>query len=291
LTKTLTQRIDRNIAWEIIVVDNNSSDHTRQVVRQLQEQFIAVPISYAFESKQGLSHARNRGIACSRGDLVLFTDDDVSPDPDWLKESVAGMLQYGCDAGGGWIGPVWAREKPRWLTERYYGFLALRVDEGEPRLVRDLEQVPFGANMIFCKSVFERFGLFSTDRGRVGKKLWSGEDTDIFARLLKAGTKIMYFPQAKVYHHIDPMRMKKQYFRRWRFQTSCNEATTDGITGRRRIFGVPPYIVWQTLVATYKAMASRFYDHPGEVLHKDMILSHFMGTIYGLLSNRTESQH
>lgn len=290
LNKLLEQQVDRNTSWEVIVVDNNSSDHTPQVVGELQGQSIELPLRYEFEQRQGLSHARNRGIACAHGECILFTDDDVSPEPYWLAETLVGMAQYACQAGGGWIGPVWAKPPPSWLAQRFYGFLALRTDEDGPKLVTEIQEAPFGANMVFRKEAFDRFGVFATDRGRIGTTLWSGEDTELFQRLLAAGAKVMYFPKARVYHHIDKTRMKKQYFWKWRFHASYNQARTGNVSGSRKVLGVPLYILRQTMTAFCNAIISRFCSHPAEVLHKEMILSHFLGTVCGLSSNRVRGQ-
>jgi glycosyltransferase involved in cell wall biosynthesis len=290
LKGVLEQQLDKSTLWEIIVVDNNSSDNTRQVVADLQRQSSKIPMRYEFEQRQGLSHARNRGVACARGKFILFTDDDVSAEPHWLAETLLGMAQYACEAGGGWIGPVWAKPRPPWLSQRFYGFLALRTDEDGPKSVIDIQEAPFGANMVFRKRVFDRFGLFATDRGRVGATLWSGEDTELFQRLLAAGAKVMYFPKARVFHHIDQARMKKRYFWKWRFHASCNEAKTGKISSSRQLLGVPLYIFRQGMVAAYQAIASRFYRNPPEVLHREMILSHFLGTIYGLSTARAQNR-
>jgi glycosyltransferase involved in cell wall biosynthesis len=280
--------MDGNTSWEVIVVDNNSSDHTPQVVAELQRRSNEIPLRYEFEERQGLSHARNRGIACACGEFILFTDDDVSPEPDWLAEALAGMAEHACEAGGGWIGPVWAKPRPPWLAERFYGFLALRTDEDGPKSVTDIQEAPFGANMVFRKAAFDRFGVFATDRGRIGTTLWSGEDTEFFQRLLSAGANVMYFPKARVYHHIDKTRMKKQYFWKWRFHASYNQAKTGRICSRRKLFGVPLYIFRQAIVAAYQAIASRFYGSAAKVLHEEMILSHFLGTICSLSTARRQ---
>ena len=112
--------------WEVVIVDNNSRDHTRQVVEEMQRTWPR--LRYVFEPEQGLSHARNRGIAESNGEITLFTDDDVLPEPDWLETTLAGMTEYGADACGGYIAPIWETPPPAWLTERFYGFLAVRTD-------------------------------------------------------------------------------------------------------------------------------------------------------------------
>ena len=78
--------------WEVIVVDNNSNDHTRQVVEDIQRRWSI--LRYEFEESQGLSFARNHGIACAKGEIILFTDDDVLPEPTWLETTLLGMESY-----------------------------------------------------------------------------------------------------------------------------------------------------------------------------------------------------
>ena len=97
--------------WEVIVVDNNSKDHTKAVVEEVQRGWPL--LRYAFEGAQGLSHARNHGIGCARGAVILFTDDDVLPEPDWLETTLAGLARYGADACGGFIAPIIRRITPR----------------------------------------------------------------------------------------------------------------------------------------------------------------------------------
>lgn len=96
--------------WEVIVVDNNSRDRTREVVEEVQREWPL--LRYEFESEQGLSHARNHGISCAQGEVILFTDDDVLPEPDWLEITLAGMEKYQADACGGYIAPIWETPPP-----------------------------------------------------------------------------------------------------------------------------------------------------------------------------------
>ena len=100
------QRCASTRQWEVIVVDNNSKDHTRRVVEEAQRDWRH--LRYEFEEAQGLSHSRNHGISVARGDVVLFTDDDVLPEPDWLETTLTGLARYRADAGGGvsQIGPM-----------------------------------------------------------------------------------------------------------------------------------------------------------------------------------------
>jgi len=293
LEKTLTcltnQKIPDNIRWEVIVVDNNSKDHTKQVVENAIPSFSSVPLRYEFEEQQGLSHARNRGIQCTSGDIILFTDDDVCPESDWLEKTLNGMTQYQCAACGGYIAPSWENEPPNWLTSRFHGFLAIRTDLDGPRQITEISDVPFGANMAFRRSIINNVGMFDTSRGRKGAELASGEDGEMFARILQSNSTVMYFPESRVHHRIETFRTKKRYFRRWRYQTSRNIAISRGIDGKRRIQGVPLYLLPQLLRAMGRAFISRFRDSADEAFYNEIIVWHFFGLIDGLSTRHKQT--
>jgi glycosyltransferase involved in cell wall biosynthesis len=282
------QKLPDDFSWEVIVVDNNSSDSTSQVIQDAQERLKISNLRYEFEGKQGLSHARNHGISCANGQIILFTDDDVCPESDWVYQIANNMDRYKCEACGGRIAPVWEEAPPKWLSERLYGFLALRMENGRPRQITDAADVPFGANMAFYKSVFDRVGMFDASRGRKGNMLAGGEELDVFGRILDNGGKIYYFPAARVHHYIESFRAKKSYFRRWRFQGSKNIAETEGIQGQRRIMGIPPYIFVQLIRAVYKAAVGKITLPPDEAFLKEIIVWHFLGLIAGLYRQQSE---
>lgn len=275
------QKTPEHLKWEVIVVDNNSSDNTKSVVSEWQNTF--PQLRYEHESAQGLSHARNRGISAASGEFLLFTDDDVRPEADWLETVVKNMKEYGCDACGGYIAPIWEKEPPKWLTEIFYGFLAIRTETDGPYQITSGHQTPFGANMAFRREVFDEVGIFDTTRGRKGSVLASGEDGELFERLIDGGYKVMYFPDTRVHHCVEAFRTEKKYFRRWRYQTSCNIAQSRGFPGTRRIFGVPLYLFPQSLRAIAVAVKGRLTLPPDEAFYKEMIVFHFLGVIRGLL--------
>jgi glycosyltransferase involved in cell wall biosynthesis len=286
LKETLSHVKNLNIPshydWEVIVVDNNSADNTRDVVTQLQDTW--PNLRYEFESQQGLSFARNRGIACSTGDTLFFTDDDVLPEPDWIEKSLRGLEKYKADACGGFIAPIWGKSPPAWLTEKFYGFLAIRTDRTADYIIDKSSQLPFGANMAFRRSVFNEFGGFDINRGRKGNVLASGEDGEMFERLLTAGGKVVFIADAKVHHKIEDFRLTKKYFRKWRYQTSRNIALSKGLPGERKIAGIPLYIFPQFARALINSVKTRLRGTPEEALLKDIIACHFMGTISGLIA-------
>jgi glycosyltransferase involved in cell wall biosynthesis len=270
--------------WEVLVVDNNSTDDTRSVVDGLR---LAFPrLRYAYEPTQGLAHARNRGIALARGDVLLFTDDDVTPEPDWVQRILDGMASTGCDACGGFIAPQWESPPPAWLTARFHGFLAIKAERSDDYPIVEGSPLPYGANMAFRREVFTRFGLFDVTRGRRGHILASGEDGEFFGRILAAGATVMFFGEARVHHRVESFRLTKHYFRRWRYETSRNLAQTRGFPGKRRLFGVPLYLYPQLARAIGRAALARFSAPPDEAFFREIIAWHFLGSIEGLWRSR-----
>src|SRR5687767_9385570 len=100
--------------WEVIVVDNNSGDHTRSVVLDVANGF-PVELQYLFEKEQGRCAALNRGILAARGEIIVTTDDDVRVEPDWLDQAAKALDEMQCDYVGGKVLPIWGGERPAWL--------------------------------------------------------------------------------------------------------------------------------------------------------------------------------
>ncbi|MGD9602575.1 MAG: glycosyltransferase [Gammaproteobacteria bacterium] len=271
-------------AWEVLVVDNNSRDDTAQVVTAAQADWPR--LRYVFESRQGLSHARNRGIAESSGEIILFTDDDVLPEPDWLVRTLDGLARFGADACGGYIAPIWEKAPPDWLTERFYGFLAVRTDRTDDFMLAAQDATPYGANMAFRRRVFERVGLFDVNRGRKGNVLAGGEDGEMFDRLFAADLPVVFLGSSRVHHKVEAFRTTKAYLRRWRRQASRNLAIARGVPGTRRLGNVPLYLFPQCLRAVGRAIFGHLFLPRDEAFHREMIVCHFIGTLEGLWSTR-----
>lgn len=273
-----------DVNWEVIVVDNNSSDTTREVIEAACKTWPS--FHYAFEAQQGLSHARNHGINKARGDILLFTDDDVLPEVDWLETTLAGMEKYQADACGGYIAPIWETPPPEWLTERFYGFLAVRTDRTDDYPITEPGQAPFGANMAFKRNVFQEVGVFDTGRGRKGKVLASGEDGELFERILAADLKAVFLGGSQVHHKVESFRLTKKYFRRWRLETSKNIAVNCGLPGDRRLFNVPVYLLPQLMRSILNTARKHISGPKDEAFQQEMIVCHFVGTIQGLIQSR-----
>jgi glycosyltransferase involved in cell wall biosynthesis len=293
LTRTLgalaAQQLEPITRWELLIVDNNSSDGTRAAVEGFAATCSAPVVRYFFEPTQGLSHARNRGIREARGEVLLFTDDDVRPEPDWIRNILNGMEEHRCDACGGYIAPEWEAPPPSWLSRRFYGFLALRTDRVDTFAITSAADAPFGANMAMRRATFDRAGLFDTSRGRKGTLLSSGEDGELFERILAAGGRVMFFGHARVHHRVEADRLNKPYFRRWRYQNSRNKGEALGVPGTKTVLGVPLYLVPQTVRALRRALWARVTLPEDEAFFREMIVWHYLGLIRGLYSRRQRS--
>jgi glycosyltransferase involved in cell wall biosynthesis len=235
------QMVER-LSWELIVVDNNSSDRTCEVT----EQFAAtsgVRVRYLFEGRQGKSFALNTGIAAATGDIVAFTDDDVTVDREWLVGIWQILKDRDCIGVGGRIVPVWTQPKPEWLLEEgpYRLMQAIVSFEmgNEPCLLR---VPPFGANMAFRRTAFERYGLFRTDLGPGYKGLAGAEDSEICRRMMAAGETLIYAPGAVIYHPVEPHRARRSYFKSWYFKFGRAAVRSEGWTPGVRYFGVPRHL-------------------------------------------------
>ena len=195
--------------FEVLVVDNNSSDRTPQVVDEFRDRF-GGRLRYFREPAQGLSHARNRAVAEAKFEIVAFLDDDVNVDPDWLVWLWAVYVSGDRAAVGGKADLVYPAARPKWLGDDLEGYLS-RVDLG-PKPRAALPDELFGVNLSFRADWLKRVGGFRTDVGRVGNCLFGGEDLDMLERVAKAGGAIWYEPAARVGHRVMPERLNRKWF-------------------------------------------------------------------------------
>jgi glycosyltransferase involved in cell wall biosynthesis len=211
----LAQNDSQTPPLELLVIDNNSTDETRAVVERVAARDERV--RYLRETKQGLSHARNAGIAAARAPLIAFTDDDVRVGPDWLSTIVRTVRAHpGVSVVGGRVLPVWPAPPPPWLTAEHWGPLALvdygehpvRVDAGNPLCL-------VGANLAIVRSAFDLVGGFAADVQRVRDSVGSSEDHEFLLRLFGAGGFGIYDPGIVIHADVQPDRLERAYHRRW----------------------------------------------------------------------------
>jgi glycosyltransferase involved in cell wall biosynthesis len=245
LEALLAQKTPDALAWEILVVDNGSTDGTLEVFRSLAMQAPG-RFRYVSEPRPGKSRALNAGIAVARGAVIALTDDDVSPAADWVATAATVLDRRGADGAGGRILPRWEAHVPSWLlgSNRLLDALAI-MEFDEPAMLPvpagSYPQV-WGANMVWRRSALVAAGGFDTRLGPVGAKRYCAEDVDIVRRMLEAGRIVAYDPALTVYHRVSRARLRRAYFRRlmWHMGEGEALAATDPPIGRS-VLGVPPW--------------------------------------------------
>jgi glycosyltransferase involved in cell wall biosynthesis len=224
LAKTLdsvaSSELAESVNWEVLVVDNNSSDQTRDVVQGFCTRYPG-RFRYILELRPGKSSALNSGIRQARGDVLAFIDDDVTVQATWLHNLTAPLRGGEWAGAGGRTLPAQDFTPPRWMSIReadgLVGILCAFFDLGDEAC--ELHRAPYGANMAFRKVMFERYGGFRSDLGPSPNSdiPRPNEDTEFGRRLMAAGERLRYEPSAVVYHPINEDRVKKEYFLNWWF--------------------------------------------------------------------------
>lgn len=242
--------IPPGVAWELLVVDNNSTDHTDQVCECFTSD---IPLRCIVEPRQGLSHARNRGVQESTGELVLFTDDDVDVDPYWLARLDKAAREHP-DAAffGGPIVPRWERKPPAWITRHANDVLrsvAMNFDLGRESRFLAVGESPFwGANMAFRRSVLSDDKVFDPRLGYNGKDLTPHEETNLMKSLMQQGLRGYYVPDAVVYHRNSSSRATERFVRRWFAGVGMAEVRLEyGENVAHEWGGVPRYL-WRRVI-------------------------------------------
>jgi glucosyl-dolichyl phosphate glucuronosyltransferase len=216
LDSIAAQTLPASVEWEVLVVDNNSRDQTREVVGDFCGRD-PVRFRYLFEPQQGKSHALNTGIRNARGDILAFLDDDVTVEPTWLQKLTAALCDGEWAGAGGRILPDRPFSPPRWLpVGDRYALAPLALFDLGPQAGK-LTEPPFGTNMAFRKEMFEKYGGFRTDLGPRPGSMIRDEDTEFGQRLSAGGELLRYEPCAVVYHSVPDNRIRKQYFLAWWF--------------------------------------------------------------------------
>lgn len=239
LESIAASQIASSIGWEVLVVDNNSTDQTRSTVedfcRRNPERF-----RYVFEPTPGKSHALNTGVENASGDVLVFVDDDVKVEPTWLQNLTAGLLRDRRWAGaGGRTLPAQEFRPPAWVPKEFEkdwgGIVFAQFDLGDQ--AGELDRAPYGTNMAFRKSVFEKHGGFRVDLGPAPGSQIRNEDTELGRRVLAAGERLRYEPSAVVYHPVPDGRVTQGYFLSWWFDYGRARVREFGVAPD--VFGIP----------------------------------------------------
>ena len=281
------------LRWEVVIVDNNSTDDTRAVADGRARQFPA-PVHYVFERNQGKSAAMNAGLGVSSAPLVAFIDDDVRVGRGWLA-SVCDVFRAHPEASyaGGPVDPIWERPCPSWFSATgtiLWGTLAILDYGADPFVFEERRKVPLGANFAVRRALVDRIGAFDPQLGRNGARALLGQELpEFFARARAAGARGLYVPDMRVRHHVPARRLQPSYFRRWWYGKGISRARMEalhpvtelGLDLRRvaTVGGIPRFLIGSALRDARRWIAAALRGDRGGRFAAETQLCYFFGQL------------
>ena len=290
-------KLEVDADWELVVIDNKSTDHTRAVVDAETASFPA-PLRYVFEPEQGRYAAINTGIRAAKGAIIATTDDDARVERDWLTRAAAGLDALGCDYVGGKVFPIWTGSRPDWIPDRpsrHWSVLALQ-DHGDKPLEFGVNGLPWplGINTATRREAFARLDLFDNRLGRKAGTLRNQAQREWHLRARTAGLRGFYVPDMIVHHVVESDRLQRRYFRRWFYWHGISRAILFAKLGVDmdapddsqldfsrvpRIAGVPRYMYRSLAVHATEMIAARLRRDPVAAFENELWLWFFMGIL------------
>lgn len=205
--------------FQLIVVDNNSTDNTSSISKTFIEKNPDINVKYCFEHQKGLSFARNRGVKEAESPIISFVDDDAILSPAFLEKMLDFFIANNDAVGvGGKVIPKYASGKePIWMSKYLNGFVG-KVDYGnETCIYNENMKYPAGCNMTYTKEILLKAGGFNNEL------TFRSDDKYIFFKIKNFSRNIWYLPDAWVYHYIDDERLSMQNFKKLFLKTGNEE--------------------------------------------------------------------
>jgi glycosyltransferase involved in cell wall biosynthesis len=285
--------------WEVLVVDNNSTDGTRAVVGRHARDFPVV-LRYLFEGRQGRSSALNAGIAASQATIIAMTDDDVRVEGEWLDAVCDALSDPSIAYAGGPVIPIWETPPPKWLDLTrgdLWGTIAIQDHGARAFVYEDARKVPLGANMAARRSMFASIGGFRADLGRSSGSVLMGQEVpELLIRVRAAGLRGLYLPAMRVHHHIPSTRLTRAYFRKWWFGKGVSRSALDriqpvteaGLDLREtpHLARVPRYMYGSAARDVAGCMKNLLLGRPADAFRHEMMLMLFAGYFWARLTSR-----
>ncbi len=263
--------------FDILVVDNNSTDDTPKVCRRLAAE-PGAPLKYVFEPEQGIIYARNRAISETlTQDYLVFIDDDEMPRAGLVASAVNALRDEGAHCVGGRITVVLPGGRPPWFSDELFGFLG-QLDNGtEPLWVCDKSTPVWSGNVAYRTEIFRADDTLRFDQryNRAGHGVGGGSDAIMFWRLLEEQHPIRYRPDMVVEHHVEPWRLKRRYFVHLHHRNGYRHGRFRAEKADKEWFGAPLFLYRQGAQQAMRALQSL-------VLNRDDMVRTAMNAAYTL---------
>lgn len=269
---------------EVIVVDNNSTDTTRQTVSDIQRRGFPFALRYILERRQGLSYARNRGTEEAQGTYIAFMDDDQRIDKRYLAQLGRAFADTHAVCVGG---PIFIYDRPvlpDWLPPLLQGVNECNYGN-ETRILGPADEHLLGGNIAFDRAELLNTGGFNVNFGRSGDSRLAGEEDELQMRLHDANKIVAYHPGIIQYNYLDPVRLTKRYWRRHMFDHGRAmfrmRSTADTADREPSLFRAPRWM-WRNLIAREIPRALRPLLHLDltQGFYKQLDVWAFLGQIH-----------
>jgi len=278
--QALTELDGEGIAWDGIAVDNNSQDHTRDVVLSFEGR---LPIRYLFEARQGKNWALNLALEQTASELLVFADDDITPCRNWLRAIVASSDRWPEHVVfGGRIVPEFPPGTPRFVRQSdFSGYVYGGLDFGPDDCLFPGAAPPNGPNCWIRRCVFDRGVRYNTSIGPNGRGRISGSELELFMRLRRDGAIPVYVPAAAVIHRVEPYQTTLRYLLRRAYASGRGSVRIYGQNAPecKTIFGVPRYYYREVAETAVKALVYLGTARPQRSFEQLMHAAQFLGCI------------
>jgi glycosyltransferase involved in cell wall biosynthesis len=272
--------------YEVVIVDNGSTDQTSEIAREFQER---AQIRYIHEERVGLCIARNTGWRAAEGRYIAFFDDDAIACPGWLNAIRRAFEDTIRPIGiaGGRVTPIWERQPPSWLANEIAGSLTI-VDWGPfDKTISDLRsEWLVGANMAVPKAILAEVGGFHPWLDRVGTNLLSSGDVYLQREIIRRGFCCQYVPKIAVKHLVPTSRLNQRWFLRRFFWQGVSDAVMYLIENKPSLAGRLHPVVFRSmqLISSWRRLTALALptERPEAFKRKCFVLID-LGFILGLL--------
>lgn len=279
LETALTQETDGEFTYEVLVVDNNSTDDTRSVV----EEFLTrgyENIRYLFESRQGKSYALNTGLNFVSSPIFTICDDDFALPKDWIKNIFAAFKAYPeVSFVSGKVLPAWQGKAPSWLTPEHWSAIAL-TNYGEKKFYADENNQICLLACSFRIADVKAVGGYKPELGVTKNQIGGIEDFEILTRLWKSGRRGIYLPHIWFYHKVSSNRCTKKYHRLWHSGHGNFYAAMRGEEFERateRLFDVPAHMYLRAVKDVVNWLKYSLIRREAEAFRHETHLRFFVG--------------
>jgi glycosyltransferase involved in cell wall biosynthesis len=276
-------RQEGDLRYEVVVVDNNSTDATRRVVEELIED--GYPnLRYLFEPRLGVSYGRNTGVQAAKAPIIAFTDDDLHVTPGWLASLYGALTAHPeVEYVGGKVLPTSSAGWPTWVTREHWAPLALFDYGDRPFYVNPTRAVCLGtSNSAYRRSVFDRVGYFDT-RVQTTKRKSATEDHELQLRVWRSGGQGLWVPGSVVMSDVASDRLTKAYHRQWQARNGRllaimrDEAIEQTRAGR--LLGVPGHVYRRALQGVGRGLGALLRGDPDRAFAHEVRLRWSLGFI------------